>query len=402
MNRYLSLFRENLIFRRLAIIQLLNYIGGWLVTTAIFTLLIHLDADPFWIGLIGASMFLAGVLQAPFVGVINDRVEPKKIFITLILVEITTTFFLLFIDSAELIPFVFILVFLRMGSASFYFNLEMTILPKIVKKDQLQSANELHSISWSFTYALGTALGGVAVYFFGVQTALIIDISLYLISFVLLLGTSLKVEREVQEEDFFSMLKSGFYYLKNHKKLIHLIILHGFVGLATYESVIALASEEFFMTVVSVAMGIGFTHSIRALAITIGPMLLNKIVNKNSMFYLFWIQGIFVIIWAFLIEDFYLNLIGAFLSGFIISSLWAFTYTLIQTETEPKYYGRVIAYNDIFFLAIASLSAFLSAESLNFGFSIFSVIFTIGILFIFGGFYTLYLFNFKEKRELKN
>jgi MFS family permease len=395
MQKFIFLLKSNILFRRLMLVQFLNFTGGWLLTTAVFTRLIHLEADPFWIGLVGASHFMLGILQAPFVGVLTDRLDPKKTLLSLIAVEIVATIMLLFVNSPELIPLIFFLVLIRMGSASFYFNMKMTILPKIFisEPENLKTANEISAMSWSITLVLGTAFGGLGVAFFGVTTVFIIDILFYLSSFFILFNTKFIFTRTKISDKFFQMLKDGFRYLIANKKVIHLIVLHSVVALTTYESIIALASERYFINFVSVAVGIGFSHAVRGIALMVGAIIFTNIINIRNLHLFFFFQGVFVIFWSFTIENFYYNLFGSFLAGILINFLWSFTYTLIQTETESKFLGRIIAYNDMFFLTIASLTAFLTAEVLNFGVSIQSVIMTIGFLIILGGFYSYFIFK---------
>jgi DHA3 family macrolide efflux protein-like MFS transporter len=399
MKRYVTLFRENRTFRVLTVLQLLNYTGGWFTVTAIFTLLVQLGAEPFWIGLIGASHFLAGIIQAPLIGVISDRFPPKRLFLILIGVEIFATTLLLFADSPELIPVIFVLVFLRMGSASFYFNLEMTLLPKVVDSKKLQIANEVHTISWSLTYVLGTALGGIGVSLFGVTPVILIDILLYIVSFFVMWNLKLDIEFSKSGESFLSMLKGGVVYLKRNSRLIHIILLHSFVGFATYEALITIASERFFSSVVSVAIGIGFTHSIRAFAILISPMILGKFVSIKALPFLFIFQGVSLFIWSYFVDNFYWNLLGAFLSGAVIGSIWSYTYTLLQQGTDEKFYGRVIAYNDMVFLTVASLTAFFSGKMVGIGFSIPSVLVFMGVLFLVGAVYTVWIFRDREEER---
>jgi hypothetical protein len=47
-----------------------------------------------------------------------------------------------------------------MSAASMFFSSEMSLLAKIATGKDLQTANEIQSIIWSFTYAVGMALSG--------------------------------------------------------------------------------------------------------------------------------------------------------------------------------------------------------------------------------------------------
>jgi MFS family permease len=391
MKKHVTLLKKNGIFKTLIFVQFLNFTGGWLTTTAIFTLLVQLGASPFWIGLIGAAHFLAGIFQAPFTGVITDRVAPKKLFITIILVEIFSTALLLFTDTPELIPAIFILVLIRMGSASLYFNLKMVVFPKIVERDELQTANEISALSWSFTYILGNALSGLGVAFFGVTPVIVADIGLYLVSFLIMVNLKLVLEGSKSSEKFLEMFLSGFSYLFRNRKILHLIALHSFVGLATYEVIITLASQHYFYTAVPVAIGIGFTHAVRAFAIFLGPLIFGKFKIEKVLPYLFLFQGISLFLWSFTIENFYTNLIGSFLSGVVIGSIWSGTFTLLQKETDQRFYGRVIAYNDMLFLTVSVFTSIFSGQLFSLGVSLEVMLVGIGLLFILGFFYSRWI-----------
>ena len=48
--------------------------------------------------------------------------------------------------------------------------------------------------------------------------------------------------------------------------------------------------------------------------------------------------------------NFTLSLIGILIVGLLATSLWSYTYYLLQQEIEVKFLGRVIAYNDMIFM----------------------------------------------------
>jgi uncharacterized protein YacL len=49
--------------------------------------------------------------------------------------------------------------------------------------------------------------------------------------------------------------------------------------------------------------------------------------------------------------DFYFGLISIFFVGIFTTTIWSYTYALIQNNTEEKYLGRVLAYNDMIFMS---------------------------------------------------
>ncbi len=354
---YIELLKNETILRRLSLIQLISYFGAWFSNVAIYTLLVHLDVSAFLIALVAAFHFLPGVLQAPFSGVLIDKIHPKKLMLILIVLEIFSTLGLLLITSVEWVWLLLVLVFIRMGASSFYFTLEMSLLPKLLEGKSLQYANEIHSIIWSLSYTLGMAISGLLVYQLGITMAFIIDALLFVLAFFMLLGLKVDVEREIHAQSFIETFKEGLVYLKQNPKIIHLIVIHATVGFTVFDALVALMAKEYYASILAVPLALGIVHSIRAVGLVIGPILLGKWINSERLIYIFLIQGLAMMFWASVIENFYLSLVGSFLAGFAITTLWSFTYTLIQKHTDKKYYGRVVAYNDMMFLSVSALSS---------------------------------------------
>jgi MFS family permease len=379
------------ILRGLSLIQLISYFGAWFSNVAIYTLLIELNVSAFIIASIASFHFLPGVLQAPISGVLIDKIKPKKLMLFLLVLQIFSTFSLLLVTSNSLLWLLFTIVFIRMGASSFYFTIEMSLLPKILEGKNLQYANEIHSIIWSLSYTLGMAISGFLVYKFGVKIAFIIDGFLFVIAFFMLMNLKIDIDFEKNKDKFFDTLKDGITYLKNNKKIIHLILIHASVGFTVFDALVTLMAKNYYISILSIPLAIGITHSIRALALVLGPIVLGKWINSSRLLYLFLIQGIGIMIWSFFVENFYLSLFGSFLAGFATTSLWSFTYTLLQHHTDKKYYGRVVAYNDMIFLLTASLTSLLVGVLIEIGFSISFVMFSLGVGFIIFMFYYMWI-----------
>ena len=323
----------------------------------VFTLLVQLDVSAFLIALVAAFHFLPGVLQAPFSGVLIDKIQPKKLMLILIVLEIFSTLGLLLITSVEWVWLLLVLIFIRMGASSFYFTIEMSLLPKLLEGKSLQYANEIHSIIWSLSYTLGMAISGFLVYQLGITMAFIIDALLFVLAFFMLLGLKIDIEKEVHTQNFIQTFKEGLVYLKENPKIIHLILIHATVGFTVFDALVALMAKEYYASILAVPLALGIVHSIRAVGLVIGPILLGKWINSKRLIYIFLIQGLAMMFWASVVQNFYLSLVGSFMAGFAITTLWSFTYTLIQKHTDKKYYGRVVAYNDMMFLSVGALSS---------------------------------------------
>ena len=97
-------------------------------------------------------------------------------------------------------------------------------------------------------------------------------------------------------------------------------------------------------------------------------------------------------------DDFYFSLAASVFVGLATTTLWSYTYTLLQHHTDEAFYGRIVAYNDMVFLlsvALISLLIGLLAES---GVSLQIITVVLGSGFIIG---TLYYGWIQKRFTLK-
>ena len=383
MKRYWTLLRNEPLLRRLSSIQLIAYFGAWFSNVAIYTLLIQLGADAATIALVAALHFLPGVLQAPLSGVIIDRINPKKLMIILTLIEILATLSLISIDNVGMLWLLYLLVFVRMGAASFHFTVEMSLLPRILKGKGLQTANEIHSIIWSLSYTLGMALSGLVVYWIGITAAFLLDAALFCI--VLFLASGIRLEGDFSsppKERFVTMMGDALGYIARNRVVLHLMALHAVIGFTAFDALVALAAKNYYADIVAVSLGIGLLNSSRALGLVIGPMVLGHWVSNERLGWLFLAEAGAIALWAFAMEDFYLSLAASVIVGFVTTTLWSYTYTLLQHHTRSEYYGRVVAYNDMVFLGVGAFASLLIGMLAQSGTSLQSVTLILGSVFL--------------------
>ena len=401
MKQYIQLLKSHSVFRRLSIIQLIAYFGAWFSNVAIYTLLINLQADPKVVAFVAMLHFLAGVIQAPFSGSIIDSMKPKKLLLILITFEIVATFLLIFINELDDLYFLYLLIFIKMAAASFYFTTEMSLLPKILEGSKLQKANELHSIIWSVSYTLGMAVSGFVVYSLGVKIAFILDTLMFIVGFFLLYSLNIDVEVIKTKEKLHEMMRDTFVYLKKYKHAIHLMLLHAFVGLTAFDALVALMVDHYYTNIIAASLALGLLHATRALGLVFGPIILSKFTNNKGIVYIFIFQGFALWIWAYMMHDFYLSLVASFIVGLFATTLWSYTYTLLQKNIDEKYYGRIVAYNDMLFLSSAAFTSYMTGYLVENGVTLEGVAFIMGVGFIIGGFYFKWVIKTKKISEIK-
>ncbi|MCW8953986.1 MAG: MFS transporter [Sulfurimonas sp.] len=401
MNEYIKLLKSEDVLRRLSIIQLIAYFGAWFSNVAIYTLLLDMNVSAEVIAFVAMLHFLSGVVQAPLSGSIIDSMKPKKLMLILITFEIFATLFLVLINEVSDLWLLYILIFIKMAAASFYFTTEMSLLPKLLDGHKLQKANEIHSIIWSFSYTLGMALGGFVVYWLGVKVAFVLDAFMFVIGFVLLYNLDVKVEFIKSSENLLEMMRDTFRYLKRFPHAFHLMLIHAFVGLTAFDALVALMVDKYYASIIATSLALGLLHASRALGLVFGPIILSKWINNKRLTYLFVFQALAIWLWAVLMKDFYMSIAASVVVGLFTTTLWSYTYTLLQKNIEQKYYGRIVAYNDMLFLSSAAFTSFMIGFLAGDGFSLEFITFLIGLGFIIGGVYFAWILKSQNIKDVQ-
>jgi DHA3 family macrolide efflux protein-like MFS transporter len=400
MKRYWILLRNEPLLARLSLIQLIAYFGAWFSNVAIYTLLITLEVDASIIAFVAALHFFAGVLQAPLSGVIIDRISPKKLMILFTIIEICCTLMLMSIDEVSKLPLLYALVFIRMAAASFQFTLEMSLLPRILSGKALQSANEIHSIIWSLSYTLGMALSGLFVYSIGVMYAFLLDAVLFVIVLALQMNlhfTLLKSEKLLR---FRTMMTDALRYIRKERVVWHLMLLHSVVAFTAFDALVVLSAQKYYMNVIAVSLGIGLVHAARAVGLAIGPVFLGEWVNIRRLEFLLLAQAVTIGLWALAMSDFYTSLVASVFVGFMTTTLWSYTYTLVQKHTHADYYGRVVAYNDMIFLAVGGFVSLMIGFLINLEWTLEAITLVLGSAFFIAAVYYRWLRQHYELQEI--
>lgn len=393
MKKYCILLRYKPNLRILSSVQFICYFGMWFSHTGIFALLIELDAPVWAITLAAAMAFIPNVLLAPINGVIVDKFSPKKLMMLMLFIEIITVFMLIFIDDISLLWLLFIIIFVRMGVGVVYFQTEMSLLPNLMTKKNLKLANEIHSIIWAVSYTAGMGLAGIFIHYFGIKASFLFDFGLYIVGLGLLSRLKVPVVIKTTSQNIFNMMKEGLGYIKANPVLMHIIFLHSFVGVTAYDNLIALMAKYQYKEIMSISLIIGFMNMTRAISLVVGPMILSKFINNKTLIWLFIGEFLGIGLWAVLQFDYYLGLIGLVAAGFCTSTLWSYTFTMLQNSCDKRFYGRVIAYKDMVYYLVSATISFMIGILYESGISLAMITFLMAVIFLFGALYYFIIYR---------
>jgi hypothetical protein len=238
------------------------------------------------------------------------------------------------------------------------------------------------------------------VYTIGVTYAFLLDAFLFVIVLVLQMNLHFQLERIKPSERFLTMMGGALRYIKKERVVWHLMLLHSVVAFTAFDALVVLSAQKYYMNVIAVSLGIGLVHAARAVGLAIGPLFLGEWVNIRRLELLLLAEAFAISLWAWAMSDFYASLAASVLVGFMTTTLWSYTYTLLQKHTHHDYYGRVVAYNDMIFLAVGGLVSLLIGFLVNFGWTLESITLVLGSAFFIAALYYRWLRQHYELQEI--
>lgn len=167
LSAYARLVRRNANFRRLWMAQIVSEIGDWFYSLAIYSLLLQLTGHASSVAMALVLQVIPQTLFGPISGVVNDRIRRKRVMIATDLARAVIVFSMLLVRSRSMVWLVYPLLFLESVMWAFFEPARTAVIPNITTSEDLILANTLSSTTWSLNLVAGAAFGGVALALLG-------------------------------------------------------------------------------------------------------------------------------------------------------------------------------------------------------------------------------------------
>ncbi|HUS05475.1 MAG TPA: MFS transporter [Bryobacteraceae bacterium] len=364
LSAYWRLLQTNRNFRLLWFAQIVSEIGDWLYAVAIYSLILDLTGS-------AKSMSFAFVLQvlpqffaAPTAGMLNDRISRRQVMLIADWSRAVTTFCMLFAQTRELLWLLYVLLFLETVFWALFEPAHTAVIPNITSENRERLvANGLASTTWSFTLAIGSALGGVLAAFFGRNAVFIIN-SLSFVASALLIRQMRFEEPHLADMppmkaremvDFSPMLEGLRYVKKDPRMLATMFVKCGLSTMGSNWVLLPIFGKNIFPVTVrgldprsSGMLGMSLLMGCRGIGALLGPLVASRWTGHDP--------GRFrlAILFAFLIGS--VGYLALGLSSTLLfacaavvfahsggAMAWVFSTTLLQEQTEDRFRGRVFS-----------------------------------------------------------
>jgi len=158
--------------------------------------------------------------------------------------------------------------------------------------------------------------------------------------------------------------------------------------------------DKYYASIIATSLALGLLHASRAVGLVMGPIIIGKWIDNKKLVYIFISQALAIWLWAVLMRDFYLSIFASVIVGLFTTTLWSYTYTLLQKNIDAKYYGRIVAYNDMLFLSSAAFTSFMIGFLATNNYSLEFITFLIGLGFVFGGIYFAWILKSQKIKSV--
>lgn len=322
-------------------------------------------------------------LIGPAAGVYVDRWDRRR---TMFICDLLKFFLvllipLLFINFSSLLP-VYLIVFLVFSLSRFYVPAKMSIIPDLVKPEDLLMANSLSNTTGMIAAMLGFGLGGLIVAAAGVRYGFYINaVTFFFSAFLIFLITKpvtikreaiIEVGKEVIEvirKSVAKEFKEGMRYLLNHRQIrstINLLfVLWAALG-AVYVIVIVFVQESLD----TVTRELGFLAMFLGAGLFLGSLAYGRFGQRGSQFKVIFTSlvasGIMLAAFAVLVHSMGNFLLAALLSlalGIMVSPIMTAANTLVHEASEAQMRGKVFSNFEII-MHLAFLLAMLASSAL--------------------------------------
>lgn len=399
---YLRLVRENRNFRRLWLAQIVSEIGDWFYTLAIYSLLLQLTGHASSIALALVLQVLPQTFIGPTAGVVNDRIRRKRVMITADLVRVVIVLAMLLVRSREMVWLVYPLLLMETLMAAFFEPARSAVIPNITKREDVIVANTLGSTTWSLNLVLGATLGGIVGALFGRDAVFVLNALSFLASALFIAGMHFaephaEASGPLRARELFDYtpVLEGVRYVRAHRALLATVFVKaGNLVIGPSWVLFTVMGQKYFPVrwhnldpQRGAMLGMSLLLGARGLGALIGPLFSAPwAANREQRLRL----GIF---YGYLVTALGYMLIGkagtvwfACLWAAIAhcggSTVWVFSTTLLQLNTDDRFRGRVFAADLGLCMLTIAIGAYACGKLVDSGISVLTLASVTGLVML--------------------
>jgi MFS family permease len=340
-------------FRLLWVGAFTSTTGTWMQTVAQGWLVLQMTNSPFLLGVDGFLATGPMLLFSLFGGAMADRLERRKIMLWSQYMQMTFAFTLaLVIYTGQVeVWHIFLLSFLTGSAQSFSGPAYVSLLPLLVKRQDMPNAIAMNSMQFNLARVVGPVLAGIAMAKWGAAICFALNgLSFVAVIIALLLIRTPPVESADERQGIFQDMRAGFAFVFHRRTLLTLTFLAfagTFLGMPIINFLPVVAREIFRLN----ASGYAWMVAIYGLGSVAGALVVaatSHAARKGSLALILQLGFACLLIGFAVSRSLPLSLAIAFCAGACIVGVISLYSSLVQLTSTDAMRGRVMS---IFMLA---------------------------------------------------
>jgi len=327
--------------------------GTFMQTLAQAWLVYSMTNSAFLLGVDGFLSTGPMLLFSLFGGVIADRVERRKIMLASQYLQMTFALILALLIYTHQVKVwhIFVMSFLTGSTQSFSGPAYASLLPLLVKREDVPNAIAMNSMQFNLARMLGPAIGGFVFYLWGAAACFTINgLSFIAVIIALSVINIPPIHEQSRPTGMVDEMKEGFRFVTTRPSLLLLTFLAfagTFLGMPLFTLLPVVAKKTFGLG----AQGLSLLQADYGIGSVVGALFVawsGYAVNKGKIALLMQLLFAFCLVLFGLSRNLVSSLIIAFVAGACIVGVVSLYSSLVQLMISDSMRGRVMS---IFMLA---------------------------------------------------
>jgi MFS family permease len=369
--------------------QIVSEIGDWFYTLAIYSLLLQLTGRASSVALALIVQVLPQTFIGPVAGVINDRVRRRRVMITADVIRMVIVLAMLLVRSRSTVWTVYPLLLLETLMAAFFEPARAAVIPSIAPREDVLLANTLSSATWSVNLLIGASFGGMVAALLGRDAVFLLNALSFLVSAALIGRMRFEephaqaaVPLRARDALDFSPIVEGVRYVRKDRRLLAAVFgKAGELMIGPSWVLFTVMGHQYFPVHLrgidpqrGAMLGMSLLLGARGIGAVVGPLFSARWAGQSGrrlelgvlLGYLtigvgYFGLGVSPNVWVAC-----LFIALAHCGG---STVWVFSTTLLQLNTEDRFRGRVFSADLGLAMLTVAIGAFVCGVFLDHGVS---------------------------------